>query len=135
MINRLSLLFTIVLMFVYGCKKESVHSNCESCKWIGSYSGIFHDVAGCYGCTTYLDTIYNGSFFLDTLSNDSIQIIRSYDNYEWRFQYNDSSRYSRWGCCTVGESFELILPDTMNYYYNNGGSGGYYRQEFIGNKN
>jgi hypothetical protein len=135
MIKKLSLLMTITLFLVYGCKKDVISVNCERCKWVGTYSGTFHDVAGCYGCVPYIDSTYNGNFVVDTLSNDSIIIIRTYDNYEWRFAYTDTGKYSRWGCCTVGESFEFILPDTLTYFYNNGGSGGYFRQEFTGNKN
>ncbi len=132
-------IFLLVSLFALGitaCKKQLTTDSvvCERCKVIGVYSGTFHDVAGCYSCIPYLDTTYSGNFVVDTLPFDSIKITRNYDNYVWRFAYNDTGKYSRWGCCTVGESLEFKLPDSLTYFYNNGGSGGYFREEFKGKK-
>ncbi len=126
------IVFSVLLL--QACKKETQQTTCDACYLRGTYMGSFHQVAGCYGCMPYLDSIFTGSFIVDTLHNDSIVIKRVYDNYEWKFEYNDSAQFSRWGCCTVGESFEFKSPDSLRFYYNNGGSGGYFREEFFGKK-
>lgn len=123
----------IGIVFFAGCKKEHT-TNCTGCHLIGTYPGTFRQTAGCYACSPYLDSMFAGSFLVDTLHTDSIIITRSYDNYQWRFSFADSSVYSRWACCTVGESFTFTSTDSLKYFYNNGGSGGYFREEFTGKR-
>lgn len=130
--NKFFVLFAAIA-FVTGCKKENT-ATCSGCHLIGTYAGAFRQTAGCYACTPYLDSVFTGNFTVDTLHNDSIVITRSYDNYQWRFAYTDSSVYSRWACCTVGESFTWTQTDSLIYFYNNGGSGGYFREEFAGKR-
>lgn len=134
--KKLFLLISLFVISLTACKKQTTTDSivCERCKVIGIYTGTFHDVAGCYGCVPYLDTTYSGNFVVDTIPLDSIKITRSYDSYEWRFAYNDTGKYSRWACCTVGESVEFNWPDSLIYFYNNGGGGGYLRKEFFGKK-
>ena len=125
----------ILLFFLNSCKKENSQSvACLGCNYTGAYQGNFHSVAACYGCPPYLDTMFSGLFSVDTIGVDSIVINRDYDSYSWRWAVNDSGEYSRWGCCTVGESFAFRQPDTLTYFYNNGGSGGYFNQTFAGKK-
>ena len=126
--------FIAMILLAQACKKDSSHTTCKACNAIGNYAGIFHQTAGCYACVPYLDSTFTGNFVVDTLHFDSIIITRSYDNYQWRFSYNDTGSYSRWACCTVGESFTFVQPDSLIYYYNNGGSGGYFREEFSGKR-
>ena len=134
--KKIFLIVSSLVFSVTACKKQSTPDTtvCERCKVIGIYTGIFHDVAGCYTCIPTTDTTYSGSFLVDTLPADSLKITRNYDNYEWRLAYNDTGKYNRSGCCTVTESLAFKLPDSLAYYYNNGGGGGYYRQEFAGKK-
>lgn len=128
--------FTIILSVLtsfvfYSCKKDK---NSVTYKWQGTYSGNFHRVAGCYACVPYLDSTFAGLFTVHLLPTDSILVTRLYDNYRWLFLANDGNEYSRWGCCTVGESFSFREPDSLIFYYNNGGSGGYMRETFEGKK-
>ncbi len=115
----------------FSCKKDV---NNPDDKWVGTYLGNFHQVAGCYGCVPYLDSIFTGLFYVQMLQTDTIEIKRLYDSYVWHFAVNDSNEYSRWGCCTVGESFSFHEPDSLIFYYSNGGSGGYFRETFEGKK-
>jgi len=92
----------LLIAAMQSCKKEEPeNTRCNACDLRGTYSGMFHQTAGCYGCTPYLDSIFAGNFTADTIHGDSIIIIRAYDNYEWKFAYNDTGNYSRWGCFTV----------------------------------
>lgn len=125
----------LIAISVYACKKDRTQNTvCHGCNIRGTYTGAINQVAACYACIPYLDTTFTGIFFVDTLSIDSIKIIRQNDNYQWEFIYNDTGTYSRSACCTVGESFSFKPSDSLIYYYNNGGSGGYYREEFNGKK-
>jgi len=100
---------------------------------IGVYNGTFHDMSGCYGCTPYIDTTYPGYFLVDTFLNDSIIILRSFDNYSWKFKYYSTGNYSR-GVQNTGVSFYFKDQDSLHFYYNYGGSGGYSNEEFFGKK-
>ena len=125
----------LLAFIVFGCKKQSSSINeCNGCKLIGIYTGMFHDEAGCYACVPYLDTTYNGFFSVDTIGGDSLFIIRSYDSYSWRYSMNDSNYYTRHFNLNGMEDFEFISTDSIKYYLNNGGSGGYFRQTFSGKK-
>lgn len=131
-----AILFSLICCTLFqACKKDSTsNTNCNACNIIGTYSGSFHQTAGCYACIPYLDSTFSGLFTVDTLNTDSIVITRSYDNYRWIFAYADSGYYSQSGCCTVIQSFDLRKLDSLTFYYNNGGSGGYFREEFYGKK-
>jgi len=132
---RVFLITLSLVMMLAACKKDdSQNTDCNGCDLIGTYNGVFHQTAGCYGCMPYLDSVFSGSFIVDTITADSIVFKRSYDNYERIFAYNDTGFYSRWGCCTVSESFTFAQPDSLKYFYNNGGSGGYFREEFYGKR-
>ena len=125
--------FLFLLVTLYACNKDAAHQlNCESCPLRGTYVGQFHSTSGCYGCIPYLDTMYYGSFTVDTLGTDSIRIIRNYDGQLWTLQYNDTGTYERVWCCTGIESFTFKQPDSLLFFHNNGGSGGYFRQTFAG---
>lgn len=133
--NSAVLIALAVSVTIYSCKKENTQQvQCTHCHLAGTYNGSFNQEAACYTCVPYLDTVFTGSFTVDTLAGDSILITRLYDNYSWRFAANDSNEYSRGGCCTVTESFEFKQPDSLRFYYNNGGSGGYFREMFEGKK-
>lgn len=127
------LLASFLLCMISACKKEK-HDTCKGCVYEGTYTGTIHDVAACYACVPYLDTVYQGSFSVTIIPGDSIKIVRSTDQYEWTFLLNDSAMYMRYACCTVGESFKFYSTDSLNYFYNNGGGGGYFKQEFSGVK-
>lgn len=126
-----TILSALISFTFYSCKKDK---NSIASKWEGTYSGNFHQVAGCYTCVPYLDSTFAGLFSVRLLQTDSIAITRLYDNYSWHFVVNDSNEYYRWWCCTVGESFTFREPDSLIFCYNNGGGGGYMRETFEGKK-
>lgn len=122
------------LFFINSCQKAEQSGSCKPCSVTGVYAGTFHQTAACYGCVPYIDTIFAGTFVVDTFATDSLRVIRSFDGYEWRVAYNDSGIYYRWACCTTGESLRFSTSDSLYYFYNNGGSGGYWKIEFSGTK-
>jgi hypothetical protein len=128
-INKLMVLLLVSLLV--SCDKDS---QCQSCEIFGKYYGDFHDVAGCYGCIPYRDTIYRGNFLVEPLTNDSIKITRSYDEYTWRFPASTSNKYQQNSGSAWGESFDFNSSDSLAYFYNRGGSGGYFRITFEGKK-
>lgn len=133
---RAIVVFSLMITLLCSCKKDSDNQpNCNTCPVRGTYVGQFHSTAGCYGCIPYLDTIFTGTFTVDTLGLDSIRITRNYDGQQWRLLYNDTGVYERFWCCTGTEVFTFRQPDSLLFFHNNGGSGGYFRQEFNGKRN
>jgi hypothetical protein len=127
---RLLVLFLAVAN-VWSCGKEE---KCQPCTLSGVYTGVFHDVAGCYGCVPFRDTMFSGSFVVESTTHDSVRITRSHDKYEWKFAFSELGKYSVAGNIPLIEEFTFKSGDSLSYFYNRGGSGGYFRTTFEGKR-
>ena len=120
----------LILLSIISCTKESP---IQSHKYEGRYLGTFHDVAACFGCVPSRDTMYSGSFEVTYIQDDSINISRSHDNYQWKFALSSDSVYTLSGY-KWAEIFTFKSNNTLHYYYNRSGSGGYFNTTFEGIK-
>ncbi len=125
--------FLLIFATITSCTKDESKCN-KNCKWEGQYKGTFHDVAACFGCIPFRDTTFTGSFLIKSLEQDSILIIRSFDQYEWRLPFSENGIFSLNAGPSWGESFTFIREDSLKYYSNRSGSGGYFRTTFEGAK-
>ncbi len=121
----------LMISMLFSCEKEE---SCQSCKFIGQYSGTFHDVAACYGCIPFRDTMFSGTFLVQSPHGDSISILRLYDKYEWKFAVQENGLYSRGAGTPWRESFTFNSQDSLQYFSNISGGGGYFRLTFKGGK-
>ncbi len=118
-------------MMAWSCSKEEP---CQTCSLAGVYSGVFHDIAACYGCVPFRDTVFTGSFVVTSTDHDSLKIVRSHDKYEWKFAFSSDKKYRINSNGSLWEEFTFKSADSLSYFYNLGGSGGYFRSTFEGKR-
>ncbi len=132
LVRRMLLVMIVGVLGMGGCKKNA--TDCDACRWTGSYNGVFHRVAACYGCVPYLDSTFSGSFLVSSMGNDSVLITRVYDEYTWTFKLSDNGKYAQSGGLNSGFSFTFTETDSLYFFQNFGGGGGYFRETFQGKK-
>jgi hypothetical protein len=78
--------------------------------------------------------MFSGSFIVTYNSDDSIKILRSHDQYTWKFPLSNDSVSTMSSGPTWGISFTFNLGKKLKYFENRSGGGGYFRTTFEGVK-